>query len=93
MKREITITVEERKRLVPFDKMNSGNEMLGSLKATVAANAAAGAKKVEETDQGQQCEGCGSMFTSVPCPKEEGEWKRRCDGCHIIWKENKGNKE
>ena len=40
-------TAEEIERLVPFDKMNSGNEMLGSLKATVAANAAAGAKKVE----------------------------------------------
>ena len=83
-------TVEERKRLVPYDKMNSGNEVLGSLKATVAANAAAGAKKVEETDRVQQCEECGSMFTSVPCPKEEGEWKRRCDSCHIIWKENTG---
>ena len=84
-------TAEEIERLVPFDKMNSGKGMLGSLKATVAANDAAGAKKVEETGRGQQCGECGSMFISVPCPKVEGEWKRRCDGCHIIWKENKGN--
>jgi hypothetical protein len=65
-------TVEERKRLFPYDKMNSGNEVLGSLKATTAANTATGAKKVEETDRVQHCEECGSMFTSVPCPKEEG---------------------